>query len=290
MRIDALVAEIFTSSPRIVDIYGYCGTTMINQAMMQGRMYEIALQHDGDHDYRDELIEQLEEEDELVVLNDLSGTQKLEYALEMAEAVLLLHSYPGGVIVHDDVTLEQFLLGDDGSVKLNDFNRAEFMLWNDEDQEYCRYRNNPGNGLVGSSKMQGQLSTSPCRAFLFSPSPFSNMQWRAPEEYADKPLNEMIDIWSLGNNFFALLTGLQPFYNEDTLNQLVMDGETAYIDPRFHDRSYGERTLTEIIPLCWKFNPDDRIDIFEMVNRLRQAVDENRRHRSLRVVSTSAVL
>ena len=54
---------------------------------------------------------------------------------------------------------------------LNDFNRAEIMLFNEKDQEYCRYRNNPGHG-----------------------------DWRAPEEYYDKPLDEKIDIWSLGNN------------------------------------------------------------------------------------------
>ena len=30
-------------------------------------------------------------------------------------------------------------------------------------------------------------------------------QWRAPEEYYDKPLNEQIDIWSLGNNVSGVL-------------------------------------------------------------------------------------
>ena len=126
---------------------------MINEAVMGDHMEDVAmpLEHETDEGYENLLgiIEKLDQEDKLVVLNDLTGTEKLVYALEMAESVLLLHSYPGGVIVHDDLTLEQFLLAEDGSSKMNDFNRAEFMLWNQDDQEYCRYRNNPGNGAVG---------------------------------------------------------------------------------------------------------------------------------------------
>jgi hypothetical protein len=33
------------------------------------------------------------------------------------------------VIVHDDISLSQFLASKDGFMKLNDFNRAEVMLW-----------------------------------------------------------------------------------------------------------------------------------------------------------------
>ena len=58
------------------------------------------------------------------------------------------------------------------------------MLWDDETQEYCKYKNGKGHG-----------------------------DWRAPEEYADKPLNEKIDVWSIGNNIYSVLTGTYPFYN-----------------------------------------------------------------------------
>jgi hypothetical protein len=37
-------------------------------------------------------------------------------------------------------------------VRLNDFNRAEFMLWNEEKQEYCKYQNNPGHGDVRTGR------------------------------------------------------------------------------------------------------------------------------------------
>lgn len=101
----------------------------------------------------------------------------------------------------------------------------------------------------------------------------SIFQWRSPEEYKDDPLNEAIDIWSLGNNFFALLTGYSPFVElHDFLPEMrnkIMDGQTAFIDPRFRDRSYGDRVLADIIPLCWKLNADDRIDIFRITDSLR---------------------
>jgi len=43
------------------------------------------------------------------------------------------------------------------------------MLYNEKDQEYCPYVTSMGGGV-----------------------------WRAPEEYAVRPLNEKIDVWSLG--------------------------------------------------------------------------------------------
>jgi len=49
-----------------------------------------------------------------------------------------------------DIQLSQFLLAENGMLKLNDFNRAEIMLFNEKDKEYCRYRNNPGHGDVSS--------------------------------------------------------------------------------------------------------------------------------------------
>lgn len=69
----------------------------------------------------------------------------------MAEAVADLHGFSGGVMVHQDIQLSQFLFNKDKSlVKLNDFNRAEFLLWDEEEEKYCLYHEGRGMGNVSS--------------------------------------------------------------------------------------------------------------------------------------------
>jgi len=80
-----------------------------------------------------------------------------------------LVSHQSRIMIFYSIKLGQFLLTDDGHVKINDFNRAEIMLYNERDQEYCPYVTSMGGGV-----------------------------WRAPEEYSVRPLNEKIDVWSLG--------------------------------------------------------------------------------------------
>ena len=53
--------------------------------------------------------------------------------------------------------------------------------------------------------------------------------------------------------------------------------ETAYIDPRYRNRTYAESALVEIMEECWTYDPDERVDIFEVVEFLREAVEENNR-------------
>ncbi len=105
----------------------------------------------------------------------------------MAEAIADLHGFKNGVIVHGDIQLCQYLFNRDGQLKLNDFNRAELMLWDTEKQEYCRFR----SGLV-----------------------YGN--YRSPEEDEDEPLNEQIDVFSLGEcpALCVLILDLKPMFLE----------------------------------------------------------------------------
>jgi serine/threonine protein kinase len=145
MRMDALVNERLNGNPEIVLSYAFCGNSIVGEAMAFGDLHEVAVPSGIGR-----VLPSLENETNLIVRNTLSGTQKLELSLQMAESVLLLHAFPDGVIVHDDIQLSQFLLSKTEKLKLNDFNRAEIMLWNEKDQEYCKYRNSPGWGDVSS--------------------------------------------------------------------------------------------------------------------------------------------
>ena len=62
---------------------------------------------------------------------------------------------------------------------------------------------------------------------------------------------------------------------------MVMNGTIAYIDPRYRARSFAESKLVDIIPQCWTYDPRHRIDIFQLVNILRDAVEENKLREAL---------
>lgn len=146
IRMDSLVSSLSSPNhPYIVDIYGYCGMVQIAEAVPNGEFELLAVPMGGRNT-------NVTHNDTTLAMpqNAFTPSEKLFYALEMAEAIALLHGYPDGVIVHDDIHLRQFLLTEGYHLKLNDFNRAEIMLWDAENQEYCRYKNHPGRGVVSA--------------------------------------------------------------------------------------------------------------------------------------------
>ena len=147
VRMDAMVADRLTSSPRIYDIYGFCGMAIMSEFFPYGDYEDVAVPGTGYLLTTKEQIEQ--QENELTPYNDIESVDKLRISLQMAEALADLHGDPNGAIVHQDVQLSQYLLSSDGkTVKLNDFNRAEFMLWDDNKGTYCKYGEGGGNGNV----------------------------------------------------------------------------------------------------------------------------------------------
>jgi serine/threonine protein kinase len=86
------------------------------------------------------------------------------------------------------------------------------MLFDEENQEYCRYRNDVGPA-----------------------------DWRAPEEYADRPLNEKIDVWSLGNNFVSLIQDRfhLSFWNKHSTRSLTNDRNALFVTVLALDRAHG---------------------------------------------------
>jgi len=249
VRMDAMVAERLTSSPRIYDIYGFCGLSILTEFFPYGDIENEAVTGSGYLLTEEE--QQGQKLDDLKSYNGISSERKLVMSLQMAEALADLHGDTLGVIVHQDIQLSQFLVSSDKTtVKLNDFNRAEFELWDDKEQEYCKYTEGGGHG-----------------------------NWRSPEEYFDGDLDQQVDVFSLGNNMYSLLTGLWVFYDEDDSDKIperVKAGEKPYIDPRYKKRSLAEAKLAEIIDRCHSYYAQDRPSISEIVKFLRGALKEVR--------------
>jgi serine/threonine protein kinase len=135
---DALVLERLTSSGRIADIYSHCGLAIVMEFFAHGDAEAVMVPYYA--------FKKSEPERNLTV------SEKLRIALDMAEAIADLHGFEDGVIVHNDIQPPQFLFSEDWQMlKLSDFNRAEIMLWDEEHNEYCRYRNGFAPGNVSST-------------------------------------------------------------------------------------------------------------------------------------------
>ena len=245
-RVDGLVMERLSASPRITDMYGFCATSVMTEPL-PGEIWSEAVPTK-----RTIQKSELRDKNHLDPKNKYTPTEKIEMALDLAEALAELHGFADGMIVHDDIDLGQYLRTPDGRIKLNDFNRAKIQLWDPVKKQYCKYY----NGHIGG-------------------------KMRAPEEFVPDILDEKIDIFSLGNSFYGLLTGLWPHYYDDneTAQRKVVRGIMPYIDKRWKNNSFAEGQLVRAIEMCHHREPDDRSDIFTIVNFLRDAVAENRRRR-----------
>lgn len=241
-RMDSLVMERLAASPRITDMYGFCSASIMTEPL-PGEVWEEAVPTERVIGRQD-----LHDKDDVDPKNPYTPKQKLDMALEMAEALTDLHGFKDGMISHDDLDLGQYLRTPDGRIKLNDFNRAKPLLYDNIKGEYCKYY----NGHIGG-------------------------KFRAPEEFVPTILDEKIDIFSLGNCFYGLLTGLWPHYflDNDRAQMKLVEGEMPYIDERYRKRSYAEGSLVMAIEMCHKWEPEDRADIFAIVSHLQAAVHNN---------------
>jgi len=239
---EALIFERLSASKLTSDIYAHCGSSVVVQS---GHDIEKSVVPRIGRNERgrlpQEMLDALEVND-VHPMNNYSVSEKVDMALVMAESLAEMHGYIGGVMVNDDIDFGQWLVLDDGSLVLNDFNNAMYMEWNLEKQEYCKY-------------FRGFQST-----------------FKAPEEIEGDYLDESVDIWPMGNLIFGILTGLFPFHeisDHSEIRNRTKEGP-PYIDPRYRTRSYAEGRLVEIMDKCYKMNATDRVDIFEVVQHLRE--------------------
>jgi hypothetical protein len=182
----------------------------------------------------------------------LTPAKRLVVAQQAARGLADVHSLVGETtrpaIAHADISTTQFVLSNDGVYKLNDFNRARFITWNVKKNEACKFEvgNNPGH-------------------------------LRAPEEYLYEPESEKIDIYSLGNVFYSLLTDQWPFANEESKSaqQKIINGKRPHISSRFRDSNQTEyKALLKAIEMCWNHVPEKRATADEIANYLENIPKE----------------
>lgn len=145
---DAIIMERLTASSYIVDAYGLCGTSIFAENM-PNEVAELIIPGSG-HAKQNEL----DRLPELVPGNKYSVEEKLDMAIDMAQALADIHGFPGGVIVHGDVHPVQWLQSPEGKLKLNDFNNAEILDWNKNKMRSCKTNRGSWGGNVSSGSRQ----------------------------------------------------------------------------------------------------------------------------------------
>ena len=83
-----------------------------------------------------------------------------------------------------------------------------------------------------------------------------------------------MDVFSLGNVFYSLLTGRRPWedYDYDELIQHISEGVPMHIPESYRESSPSTVALVEIIEACFTYDAEERPDVFELVKMLEQAV------------------
>lgn len=173
-----------------------------------------------------------------------NSTERLVVAFQVATGIADAHnSERNGIpaIAHADITTSQFV-NVNGVYKLNDFNRCRFIAVHDGNQHPCLFLvgNNPGT-------------------------------FRAPEEYAYKLESEKVDIYSMGNVFYALLTDLWPFEKEVTKKAQgdVKRGIRPPIQLALKEsKDPAHKALLAAMQMCWKQDPAQRATAKEVKDYL----------------------
>jgi hypothetical protein len=179
----------------------------------------------------------------------------LKIALDVAQAVADVH-HPTAItpqtntatIVHSDLNPNQFLKM--GNVyKLNDFNRAKFILKNTTSDD-----------------------DAPCGIQ-------THMNWRAtyqsPEEYSEKFQTEKVDVFTMGLVLYKIWLNedLYPGMSPTRRREFVVNGGHAKI-PSLHSQHALDVIMPIVLKMCWMTDPKKRASAQEIADLLHDALKE----------------
>lgn len=120
-RIDAVVSERLTSSPHVIDIYGFCGASALNE-YADGGMFARTFRHK----YSDS--------------GGYTDRELLVFARDAALGLAAIHDIDGRgnitSIVHHDLRAENFLTTN-GTLRIADFNNGQLLRWDFENNKNC---------------------------------------------------------------------------------------------------------------------------------------------------------
>ena len=276
-RRDAMAMERLTFSPHVMDIYGYCGQSTINELANFGEgIASLEKVAQSFRWYTDEVdVERV-------------SKIKLDLSSDIATGVSHMHSidyrdFPkrydsddkplpnfneeskgisNATLVHNDLNPHNIAIVKRGKPKLNDFNVAELMTWDRTNNTTCGFK-----------------------------SRFHEPWWRSPEEiqahlpdkYPNPPqLTEKIDVYSLGNILWNILTTYTPRgkqrkeEREYETRQLVANGTLPSWPDDFNQTTLLTNPALQAIERaakkCLRPKAEDRPTAGEIADELSEAI------------------
>jgi serine/threonine protein kinase len=232
---DAMITERLTRSKLAIDIYGYCGSSSLNEYADGGDMDDAIWWHPS-------------------VQKKDSGRKPdsrimLELATQASMGLADAHNIDKeGVasFAHTDIDAGQYVkIGK--LYKLNDFNRARFVAWNiTTNSTTCGYR-------VGQNGGKN----------------------RSPEEFMLKLQSEKVDVYALGSLFYHILTGHEIFKNtpQGEAQELVKQGLRPKLsDDVQHSTDINIVAIKEAMRMCFLQDPVERPTARQVEAHLVQAL------------------
>jgi len=239
-RRDAIVMERLTSSPYVVDGYGFCGNTVMTEFL------DLPLDKVVMEDETDRLESSTKGES---VTTPITSRMRIQWAIDVAKGMQALHEIEGGPIVHADVQAKQFLVSPaTGIVKVNDFNRCRFMARNTEDGSPCPFHIPSAPGKM-----------------------------RAPEEYKYSKLDEKLDMYSVANVLYSILTQEKAWddYSSSETKSMVKKGTLPTIEVADKTMPKAVReALVELNHRAYALDPKKRISASELASELEKLLEQ----------------
>jgi serine/threonine protein kinase len=182
-------------------------------------------------------------------LSPKSSQGRIRLALEVMRGIQALHEIEDGPIVHADIQIDQFLYDDrTDRIILNDFNRCRFLPRRNDTGKLCKVKipSAPGGH-------------------------------RSPEEYDLMHIDEKVDLFSVGNVLYTILTGKIPWENRDRVDiqRNVRMGNIPDVDDEYRDEGSLDAYLLDIIENVFETDPAKRKSARVIVEELEALLERD---------------